>query len=176
MKATRNNPMKAAHEAYRVFHGQDTDEVFEFSEDRHYHSVLAGCGRLIRMEVLTPDGLQTPIWNFGRDCLLSMNERRTQLFIVGGDQTVNLEDFGIVDRGVHDSEVLGEWLEVQYHTNKVHLTPETGGRAVYRHPFGGRDSDSGRMKRRPMVLYDVLNSRLSIAGGDYSISPEGIVY
>lgn len=175
MVATRSNPMKAAHEAYRVFHGQDADEVFEFSKDRHYHSVLAGCGRLIRMEVLSLEGYQCPIWKFGHDCLLSMNERRTQLFIVGGDQTVNLEDFGIVDREVHDSEVLGEFLEVQYHTTKVHLTPETGGRAVYKHQFGGRDDD-GQARRRPLVLYDVLNSQLSIAGGDYKISAEGIVY
>jgi hypothetical protein len=98
-----------------------------------------------------------------------MNEGRTQLYVQGGDQAVHLGDFGI-SKPYHDYEILGYLVRVIYHTTKDHLTPETGGEADYDHRFGGEG------KRLPMVVYDVLNDQFLIVGGDYTISPEGIVH
>lgn len=172
---SRSNPIDAAAHAYKVFHGHDTDEVFTFTRDVRYHSVLAGCGKLVWLEVESPRGDVVTLDHFkrsgpGGDCLLAMNEDRTQLYIRGGDQSVQLSDFAIDPRARRDFELLGELLEVGYFTTKTHLRPEDGGTANYQHEFGGHG------KRLPSVVYDVMNRTLQIVGGDYKISPEGIVY
>ena len=94
--------------------------------------------------------------------------------IRGGDQAVNLRDFGIDT--VHELEILGLATRVQYFTTKTHLRPEDGGTAVYDHKFGGMVRVRGKRKRSPLptMVYDSVNRMLQFAGGGYSMPPEGI--
>ena len=111
--------------------------------------------------------------------LLAETEKGTQLYIKGGDQSVNLKDFGITDP--HESEILGALLNVVYFTTKDHLIPEDGGTANYKHKFVNEKLRAPRKyvfgqkgARLPMVGYDVRNKLLSIQGGTYKIVAEGI--
>jgi hypothetical protein len=94
---------------------------------------------------------------------------------VGGDQSINLEDFGI--RKPHESEVLGKVKVIDYHTDKSHLGDE-GGKAVYTHQF--RTTNKGgkhvtvSMAKYPTLVYDVVNEQLLLSGGSYTIRAEGI--
>jgi hypothetical protein len=92
-----------------------------------------------------------------------MNEAATQLYIEGGDQSVDLRDFGI--KTPHEKEILGHVTDVWYFTTKDHLRPEDGGTAIYHHKFG---------KIKPTMIYDVPNQLLEFAGGGYTIPDEGI--
>jgi hypothetical protein len=160
---SRKNPVESATQAYRDFHGKDPEKIIETETSVHYHGVLAGLGKLKFLEVKRDvDGGITVI-NFGPGTYLTENEKRTQLFISGGDQSVNLRDFGISKP--HELELLGEAVKVGYFTEKLHLVAKDGGKALYVHKFSSP---------RPTIIYDTRNTLLSFAGGGYSIPSEGI--
>lgn len=156
----RKNPESSAVQAYVLTHGKQPGVTTEVSTPIKYHSVLAGMGKL---EKITFAGGPVKALSFGKGTDLAMNEKRTQLFIVGGDQSVNLRDFGISP--VHEKEILGEVRSVVYFTEKLHLTKKTGGKGPYEHTFG---------RPRPTLVYDVRNKLLTFAGGGYTIPAEGI--
>jgi len=166
-KKSRRNPDDSAAESYEFFHGHEPEEVFEIEVSEHIHSVTWGVGKLVYLKIAAigdPTKAVT-LGDFG-GTLVSANEKRTQLFFKGGNQAVNLRDFGI--GFAHEEENLGALLEMGYDTNKTHLTPETGGKAVFKHKFG----QGG--KRLPMIVYDVRNKQLSVVGGEYKIEATGI--
>ena len=105
-----------------------------------------------------------------------MNKRKSQLFITGGDQAVDLKKFGI--SGTHECEVLGLCKAVGYYTEKKHLIEKDGGRGVYAHKFGVTFKNGRHVKaagaKLPYIVYDVCNKLLSFAGGSYRIKAEGI--
>jgi hypothetical protein len=140
--------------------------------------VLSGIGDLKELLILAIGRpVKVKLEDF-KGALLAETEKGTQLYIKGGDQSVNLKDFGIDPGKAHENEILGSLLNEVYFTTKDHLMPEDGGTANYKHKFG-----KGRMKsyrfgkkgaRLPMVGYDVRNKLLSIQGGTYRIVAEGI--
>jgi hypothetical protein len=95
--------------------------------------------------------------------------------VEGGDQSVNLDDFGI--RQAHEFETLGKVTDIGYQTNKTHLGDE-GGEAVYVHKFRSTNRDGRhvivRIAREPDLIYDVRNEQLLFSGGSYEILREGI--
>jgi hypothetical protein len=157
----RKNPPEAAMEAYEDFHGREPDEMVEVTKQVHYHKHLAGAGKLEKLEVISRQGQKVILSGF-KGALLAFNEKRTQLFIEGGDQAVDLKQFGIWE--VHEMEVLGDLTAVEYFTRKDHLGKD-GGTAVYRHKFS---------KPYPELQYDVMNEQLIVSGGNYVILAEGI--
>jgi hypothetical protein len=172
----RRNPEEIAAEAYREFHGKDPEKVFDVDTRMHYHSVLAGMARLKFIDVKRADGGITTI-HFDKNTHLAENEHQTQLFIVGGDQSVNLKDFGI--SVPHEMQVLGKAVEIGYFTDKKHLISKDGGKGTYVHPFGYTRNGNGREVKvkqsdPPTLIYDTRNKLLSFAGGSYTIKPEGI--
>lgn len=160
----KRNPGAEAAEAYEITHGKAPTVDTTVDAKVKYHATLAGMGKLEFLEVRAAerDGNVT-LSGFGKGCMLAMNEKRTQLFVVGGDQTVDLKAFGI--RDPHETEVLGDVVKVGYFTTKTHLVEKDGGTAVYVHKFE---------PPRPKLIYDVRNKRLMFAGGGYSIPAEGI--
>lgn len=162
----RRNPEDAAAARYEEFHGRPPAEVVEVTERLHEHGVLSGIGKLVKLVILSVDGqTEVELSKFG-GALLAQDEKGTQLFIKGGDQRVNLADFGIRGR-THENEVLGAVREVEYLTTKDHLGKD-GGRAIYHHKFGARGS------RLPIATYDTRNHLLLIAGGGYDLPEVGI--
>jgi hypothetical protein len=162
----RGNPVEDAAERYRFFHGKDPDEVIDVVETIHEHGTLSGIGKLASMKIIAVDGSGIVKLGGFKGALLAQDEKGTQLYIKGGDQSVNLKDFGI--KTPHENEILGPLKEVAYLTEKTHLRPEDGGKAEYVHVFGKNKS------RLPIVVYDVRNKLLHIAGGGYDLPEVGI--
>lgn len=180
VKGNPRNPVDAAEARYESFHGRPSEELVEVTTPIHEHSVLSGIGELKKLVVVdSPAGGRVTISKFGHNkhgqpALLSMNEEATQLFIEGGDQSVNLEDFGISEP-YHEIETLGSVRDVYYFTTKDHLG-EDGGTATYHHRFGGLVNINGRRvrSRLPDLIYDTRNKLLMFSGGRYTLPDEGI--
>jgi hypothetical protein len=160
--ARKRNPAAAASEAYTDFHGRASEEVVTVQTKVHYHKHLAACGELRKL-VIKPVGKLFSVTLSGfKKALLAFNEKRTQLFIEGGDQAVDLKQFGI--KTPHETETLGEVRVIEYFTIKDHLGNE-GGQAVYVHKFS---------KPYPVLIYNVLDQQLRFSGGSYKVLAEGI--
>jgi hypothetical protein len=163
-KPSRKNPLDTAKTIYRKFHGRAHNEVLDIIEPMHVHKHLSGIGDLVGLQILQQNGRAKVTLKFDAGTVLAQNEKRNQLFIRGGDQSVNLKDFGITAPH-HELENLGEVIWVSYYTRKDHLAPEDGGEAVYKHRFG---------RKKPTLIYDTVNKKMDLAGGGYDIPDEGI--
>ena len=159
--AGKRNPAEAASEAYTGFHGRAPDELVKIEETVHFHRHLAGAGELRKIEV---HGRYTVTLSNFKGALLAFNEKRTQLFIKGGDQAVDLAQFGI--KQVHEIETLGEVRAVEYFTRKDHLGKD-GGTSVYVHRFH---------KPYPLLIYRTIDKKLEFSGGSYDVPDEGIEF
>ena len=175
-KAARGNPAEQSAEVFEDFHGFKPSEVVTVTKQVHHHEHLASLGRLVLLEVWGVDGQGHKISGFGK-ALLCCNEDRNQLFIEGGDQSIDLGDYGITARKGHELETLGQVTNIGYQTNKTHLGSE-GGQAVYVHRFRSTNEDGKhvvvKMTREPDLIYDVRNEQLLFSGGSYEILREGI--
>lgn len=178
--AKRRNPIDTAAAKYEEFHGREPDDILEVTETVHEHSVLSGIGTLHFLTVAAVDGSGVVKLQGFKGARLAQDESGKQLYIVGGDQAVDLKMFGI--RRCHELEVLGAGLEVAYVTRKDHLGAAggEGERAVHVHDFGSKrqidESDDRRKNgsRLPIIMYDVRNQKLMFAGGGYDLPEVGI--
>ena len=171
-KKGRRNPgedYEAAAAASEDFHGTPAHEVFKVEDEIFAHDTLSDIGELVSLDIQCGRCSRRHIVHVsefkGARLAQSPKGYPFQLFIEGGDQEVNVEDFCITEP--HESEILGKLRTVKYFTDKKHLGRE-GGVANYKHRLG---EVSGIL---PHVRYDTLNRRLYIDGGDYTILPEGI--
>jgi len=168
------NPAAASAEVFEDFHGFPPKEVVTVSKKVHHHGHLASLGTLVQLDVFGVDERGHKITGF-KGALLACNESRDQLFIEGGDQAIDLKDFGI--RQAHEMETLGQVTNIGYKTNKTHLGDE-GGEAVYVHRFRATNNNGKhvivKMTREPDLIYDVRNEQLLFSGGSYEILREGI--
>lgn len=167
---SRRNPEQTARDAYEGFHGRASEQMVTITTPIHEHRYLSALGDLEELSIISQNGYMVSVKGFevnGKPALLCQNEAHTQLFIEGGDQRVDLADFGIKEP-IHESEVLGECDSLKYFTTKDHLGSE-GGEAVYKHKLR-----SFRFRRKPTMIYDTVNGLISFSGGNYSIPNEGI--
>lgn len=165
------NPYDAAAAASEGFHGRPVEETIEIVTPEHQHEYLAALGELIKLEVLAPDSDREviPLKGF-KAAWLAENEKRNQLFVCGGDQSLTddqLRVFGVDLDTLHETEVLGPLAAVTYHTIKHHLG-EQGGDANFRHVFA---EEGGKL---PVLVYRLRDGLVEIAGGSYTIPDEGI--
>jgi hypothetical protein len=170
----KRNPASGAAEVFEDFHGFGPTEVVTVSKEVHHHAHLASLGELVQLDVFGVDERGHKIKGF-KGALLACNESRDQLFIEGGDQSINLKEFGI--KQSHEMETLGQVTNIGYQTNKTHLGDE-GGEAVYVHRFRATNQNGKhvvvKMTREPDLIYDVRNEQLLFSGGSYEILREGI--
>ena len=187
-KAAKRNPAEAAAEAYKIFNGEPPSRFTTVTERRHEHRFLFSVGNLRSLVVRTIDRTsEVKLKKFG-GAFLAGNEQafkqlsktgkaRAQLYIKDGDQSINLEDFGIDPDKAHEIETLGKVIDVDYETNKVHLGDE-GGEAVYHHKFRRTREGDAEVKvhwaRYPDLIYYVLDQRMEFSGGSYELIAEGI--
>jgi hypothetical protein len=93
--------------------------------------------------------------------LLCSNEDGTQLYLQGGDQSLDLDALGIEgDAATKELIVIGEAVKIYYETAKDFDKYET---IQYHHDLG---EISGEV---PILAYDRMNERLLIVGGAYHI-------
>lgn len=175
-KWLQGNPAESASKAYRDFHGRDPQESITVSRQVHFHKHLAAAGDLRRLDGRTVEGGKFSLkWGKGDKPVLAFNEERNQLFIEGGEQSVDLPAFGI--KRPHELETLGKVTGIDYFTRKDHLGSE-GGTAIYRHRFRTINQDGKpvtvKILRYPDLIYRVRDQHLEFSGGSYEIKPEGI--
>lgn len=177
-KRAKKNPAEEAAQGYRDFHGEDPKEMVKVTSTVHFHRHLSGAGELEYLVIDTTDGKYRTTVKFKKDVLLAFNEKRNQLFIEGGDQSVDLKDFGIDSKDAHELETLGKATRIGYFTNKAHLSAEDGGEAIYDHKFRMTNENGRhvtvRVAKYPDVIYRVRDQHLEFSGGSYKILPEGI--
>lgn len=165
-RVRHNGAESAAAAAFEGFHGRPATKRIELNERVKEHLHLADVGELVALEVLTSKrGVVIDLTDF-LGARLCMNPKRTQLYVEGGDQKIDLGLFGLAEPH-KDLEVLGPVRSVKYFTTKDHLGRQ-GGTADYHHRFGER---GGKL---PFALYDTRNKKLVFAGGDYTLPDEGI--
>lgn len=164
----KRNPEGPAAELYEKFHGKASERIDIVEEEIHYHEHLTALGDLVELKIKTPTRIRATLRfpDEGAPTLASSEDGR-QLFVVGGDQKVNLRDIEMDSaQWRRDMMDLGELLEVTYHTVKgFHKFEPTN----YFHKLGEETSV------KPRILYDTRNERLLVAGGQYAVKPEGIV-
>lgn len=186
----RRNPEAEADAVYEEFHGEPPAETLAIRETERVHEHLAGLGDLVCIVVKLSGGthagekkqLNAPDPATAADVdvvRVSCNEAKNQLYLVGGDQAVNVKALGFRDSFDinHDGEtfeatelkdlmVLGEIHRLTYRTQKEFDKFED---IDYFHKVG----EDTRV--RPFLLYDTMNDRMKIAGGEYTIHARGIV-
>ena len=174
----KGNPAEEAAQGYRDFHGEDPKEMVSVTTKVHFHRHLSAAGQLEYLVIDTEDGKYRTTVKFGKGVLLAFNEKRNQLFIEGGDQSVDLKDFGINPKDAHELETLGKATRIGYFTNKTHLSAVDGGEAIYDHKFRMTNENGRhvtvRVAKYPDVIYRVRDQHLEFSGGSYKILPEGI--
>lgn len=163
----KRNPEDAA-EMYEKFHGKPADKTTKVIELRQYRDQLAALGDLISIEVKTPQGpRRTVALNEANRPLLTCTPDGAQLYIEGGDQSVDLDALGLQRGSLRkDSMNLGVIRKITYRTEKDFDAFET---IDYYHMLG---EDTGMY---PVLIFDTLNNLLQIAGGEYIVKREGIV-
>jgi hypothetical protein len=176
--AGKRNPVHAAQDAFERFHGHPATNETVFESVEHEHEVYADVGELVAL-VIVPEGEKRGLKLTGFDgARLTMSEDwdHPQLFVIGGDQTVDLGAFGI--SLAHEREILGKVADIEYYTVKDHLSAKDGGEANYTHKFGEETARGNKARFRilvsPTAAYDTLNQVISLWGGKYTIEAEGI--
>jgi hypothetical protein len=161
----RPNQAQTAAELSEQFHGRPVDRVTEVSETMLERAELAELGRLLELRVVTFAG-DAYVLSFQRTHMrLCATPDGSQLYLVGGDQDVDLDSLGIDDMGKDDLP-LGVLTAIVYHTTKgFHDFEPTD----YIHDFGEEGGEP------PLLSFDRLNRALRISGGSYRVEPAGIV-
>ena len=170
----KRNPSAAAADVFEEFHGYPSTELVTVKKKVHHHKHLAAAGELRALKVRGVDRHPHTIRGF-KAALLCFNEAKNQLFVEGGDQSINLDDYGI--KKPHEIETLGKLTGIDYFTTKTHLGDE-GGTAIYQHGFRMTNENGQHVvvtiARYPDLIYRVLDEQLEFSGGSYTIRREGI--
>lgn len=176
--STKRKPSEyaAAAAASEAFHGTPAHEEFNIVTEVFEFDNLGDCGELLKLEVIPIHGGSGITLTKFDGARLGQSPKGfpDQLYIEGGDQSVDLDEFEI--SRPHALEVLGKLKFITYYTVKYHLGKD-GGDANYRHKFADNPPMIRRgtnPKNRPTIIYDTMNNLISLAGGEYQILPEGI--
>lgn len=175
-RSKKNPGTDAATEAYREFHGRDPEERIVFTSTHRFPAHTAAIGDLVELTIKTPKerGLKdryVNLSNFG-EAWLTRHPRMKQLYVEGGDQSVDLGAFGLDSKDPHETEYLGELVRCVYYTRKDHLGKD-GGEANYHHRFGKNELTLDKTELIK-VGYHVPDEQLLFVGGGYEIPAEGI--
>ena len=174
-KRKKNPQGRTPEQAFRDFHGREPKEIIEFETRQTFPRRTSGIGDLIELTIRVPKQRggepYVVLSDFG-EAYLTENPKMKQLYTEGGDQSVDLEEFGLDARDPHEYEYLGELVRCVYHTRKDHLGRD-GGTADYHHRFGKNELT---LKKTELIKvgYHVPDSQLIFIGGGYEIPPEGI--
>lgn len=115
-------------------------------------------GARTRLSVQNPDPTNSDT------TLLASNEKGTQLFLVGGDQSVDIDSFKLKGaEAEHESIVLGSVQQITYHTSKIF----EGKREEFDYFHHFSEDTKGPL---PTLRYDAVNEKLYLDGGCYKIN------
>jgi hypothetical protein len=179
-KLAHHNPLNAEeHRAERLaeeFHGRPAREFIEVEEHEAYDEYGAVLGELERLDILMEDGhsFQSIQFDFvlGSDdnVLVVGDPDKQNIEFVGGDQDIPWREVEGASEAEKNLVIVGPVCEIDYFADKHHLEgpAEQQHGITYYHEFG---DEGGEL---PTLLFDRRNTKLLLAGGDYTIEPEGI--
>lgn len=171
-RAGRHNPETSA-DLYETFHGKPSTKEVVYETEEFERTNFAQLGSLVELKVATDSGKEVVLTAPNPDTSdidtvvqLASDPGGRQLFLVGGDQAVDVKSFGLGKKDVRDHMVLGTLTELTYQTEKGF---DKFKKVQYFHELG---EETGV---RPVLLYNPQNESLSIAGGQYDVRDIGIV-
>jgi hypothetical protein len=173
-KSNPSNPEAESQDMYEAFHGKPATSTVIVKEEFHEHKELATLGVLVEFWIapLTQPGKGVQIQTSDADrdfdevgadedtVFLASNEDGTQIYFVGGDQSLDLDALKFKGDWVKDSMVIGVIYELTYRTRKKFDKFEL---TDYYHELGEESGD------QPMLVYDSLSPHCFISGGKYKI-------
>lgn len=172
--------LQAAEELAEKFHGRRPIEEFEVQESEYYTDEGAVLGYLVELRILDESGTaETPIsftWDEMKpktNILVISNAQGTNIEFIGGDQDI---DWWHVEGASKDDSkhfaLVGPVSEITYFADKHHLSGPAKQKhgMEYYHRFG-EDGSNGEL---PWLVFDIMNTRMMLVGGSYTIEPEGI--
>ena len=160
---------------YESFHGKPATSQVIVKEEYHEHEHLATIGVLVNfwvaplsqpgkgvlIETSDANGDFDEVGADDKTVFLAANEQGTQLYFVGGDQSLDLDKLKFTGDFVKDSMVIGIIYELTYRTKKEFDKFEL---TDYYHELGEETGD------QPMLVYDSLSPHCAISGGRYKIN------
>lgn len=175
----KRNPEESAAAMHEAFTGYPSEYVEEVVTERHVHEWLAGTGDMVLLVVTTPTGKQATIGFNGYDpktdeltapdgdrVRFCVNEEGTQIYLEGGDQSVDLEALGFDQVAANRDKVeIGRADRIVYFTRKRF---DDGEPINYEHEFN--EEERGKLRdAKPVVVYDTLNQAIELWGGRYHV-------
>jgi len=165
-RARRRNSSEllAAARMSEQFHGRPAKHIRAVEETERYRRDLAWLGKAVdlQIDVEMADGHVRP-FTFPSGVSLACNPKGTQLYFVGGDQSLNEKKLGL---GEKDLYLIGPVHFIAYQARKGLDNFEL---ATYEHEFG---EEGGEL---PFLLYDAVAKKVRLAGGSYKIRWPGIL-
>lgn len=176
-KPTRNpedgetDDERRAADLYEDFHGRPPDTTEDITEPEISHDAYASLGRLTQLKVATLSNKDSEInFEYADDeepIMVSSSPDRKQIYFIKGDQSLDLDELAMSgDEWFRDKMVIGVCYELTYETKKSF---EKFRLTDFFHYLG---EESGV---QPLLIYDTLNKKFSIAGGQYEVKDIGIV-
>jgi hypothetical protein len=167
---TQSDSLNLASQVSEGFHQRPVKEIIDQEDELFIHTALAKLGDMVSIKVKLITGGVAEIQfdpNTATCPMLCSDPEARQLYLEGGDQSVNLSDMGF-DGAMADKDKvkLGTITEITYRTEKSFDNFE---QVDYFHKLG---EESGV---KPDLIYDTHNEYLMIVGGDYTIEDRGIV-
>lgn len=168
-----NGAASAAKKAYQEFHGRPPEQVSDFQEELLKSGDYWAIGKLAGLW-LSPVGKDFHKWpapdiEFDPEenvmVVAEPDPKKTQFYIVGGDQKLSREDLNTLSNGADTSKrfvPLGCVYAFGYFARKAFDNFE---QVQHMHRFG---EETGEL---PLLYYDKEAARLVLVGGAYSIAP-----
>ena len=163
----RRNHGETAADVFEGFHGTPATRTEVYEDRILIEDSLAECGPLQSIRVKTVTGFTTTIkFDKDRQPILCSSPDRNQLYIVGGDQELDLRGLGFEGESkIKHLMKIGVAKQVTYFAKKGFDNFEP---TDYFHDLGEENGV------KPDLMYDTLNKTLSLIGGDYRVLNEGI--
>jgi hypothetical protein len=165
----KSNPESAAASFYETFHGTPSTEVVDVVESIHEHDNLTPLGGLRELVVHTLSGYKlAKTWGEDKTGdvhdipFLCSSEDGNQLYIRGGDQTIDLDSIkmGPSTKWNKEKIVVGDIHLITYRTRKSFDKFKD---IDYFHKLGEET------RVRPTLVYDTRSQLMEIVGGQYHI-------
>jgi hypothetical protein len=175
----RRNPgdSDSAKLLFESFHGREPEGEDDIVSFENIPDHLTELGELRELTVVLPDGSEEVTIVFPEEntsTILASAPGGTQYVLIGGDQSVDVGEFGIKETEEEQEWarklVLGQVASLTYFTDKHHLSGpkyQKNG-CLYEHKLG---EEGGEL---PTLVYDPNNETLEIVGGSYITRAEGI--
>jgi hypothetical protein len=161
---------KNAKRIAELFHGRPVKEEITVRENIRSHDWYASIGPLVKLKVKTIRKQRATFpFSLKGDAMVHLfcSPDGRQFYLRGGDQSLDLKPLGMDGKEWHrDKMVIGEVTEISYQDRKKFQSFKL---VEFYHRLGEVT------KIKPWMVYDTLNEKIEIVGGQYYVETEELV-